>query len=158
MTLTDWACKWGINPDAIADLQALLTEPPEQPKIKALPDTEAEAQKLVQMEASTLRMRLWRNNVGAAMTDDGRLVRYGLANVSKAVNARIKSSDLIGVRPLLIEPRHVGTIVGQFTAREIKAPGWKFGATPREAAQQRFLELVLSLGGDAAFATGPGTL
>jgi hypothetical protein len=92
------------------------------------------------------------------MTEEGKLVRYGLANDSKAVNEMIKSSDLIGIRPVLITPAHVGYTVGQFVAREVKAGAWMYRGTSHEQAQKRFLELVAGMGGDACFANGEGTL
>ena len=52
----------------------------------------------------------------------------------------------------------VGHTVGQFVAREVKRTNWKYKGTAREDAQGKYLELVLSLGGDAAFANGIGTL
>lgn len=159
MIIEQWAARWGINPDAIDDLRLRIgLEPFEAPRATGAPDSESAAQALVQLEASHAGIRLWRNNSGATYTPEGKMVRYGLANVSKAVNKRIKSSDLIGIRPLQIEPRHVGTVVGQFIAREMKRPDWRYTGTDREVAQLKFLNLVLSMGGDAAFATGPGTL
>jgi hypothetical protein len=92
--------------------------------------------------------------VGTWQPPSGGLVRYGLANDSRAMNDRIKSSDLIGVQPVTIESRHVGTVIGRFVAREVKRPGWSYTATVREQAQLRFLALVASLGGSAAFTSG----
>lgn len=54
--------------------------------------------------------RLWRNQVGVAK-HEGRVVRYGLA---------VGSSDLIGIRAVTITPAHVGRVLGQFAAVEIK--------------------------------------
>lgn len=95
--------------------------------------------------------RLWRNNVGAFKTEDGRFIRYGLCNDSAAMNKRLKSSDLIGIRPVRITEDMVGQIIGQFAAVECKPPGWQYRGTDRERAQLRFLDLVLSLGGYGRF-------
>lgn len=74
------------------------------------------------------------------------------------MNKVIKSADLIGIRPVLITPGHVGLVIGQFVSREIKPTGWKYTGKAREEAQLRWAELVAACGGDAAFATGEGTL
>lgn len=120
--------------------------------------SEAWAQSAVRLEASVKGVKLFRNNVGVLEDKTGRPVRYGLANDSASMNALLKSGDLIGVRPLLIRPEHVGHTFGQFVSREIKAPGWQFTGSGREAAQLAWCNLINSCGGDAAFATGPGTL
>jgi len=78
------------------------------------------------------------------------MVRYGLGNDSAQVNAKLKSSDLIGITP-------VGG-VGVFTSYEIKKPGWRYAGTPREVAQLRWLELVVSLGGIGKFISDVGDL
>ena len=69
-----------------------------------------------------------------------------------AMNQHIKSADLVGIMPRRIGPEHVGQ-VGCVTSREVKAPGWRYSGTPREQAQLAWAQLVVSLGGDAAFAT-----
>lgn len=112
----------------------------------------------VRLEASRLGIRLWRNNVGAGYMQDGSFIRWGLCNDSAAVNAKIKSADLIGIRPVLITPEMVGRTIGQFVSREVKAADWRWRGTDRERAQLAWAELVNSLGGDAAFTTGPGSL
>lgn len=112
----------------------------------------------IRLEASQRGCRLWRNNVGATYTPQGQFLRYGLANDSTALNRAIKSADLIGIRPLLITPEHVGQVIGQFLSREIKHPGWKYSGSERERAQLAWLDLINSLGGDACFAIGRGTL
>lgn len=118
---------------------------------------ESSSQSFVRLEAATLGIPLWRNNVGAVETCNG-FIRFGLANDSKAMNERTKSSDLIGIRPIRITPIHVGSIIGQFIARETKRAGWKYQGTAREKAQLHYLELVNQCGGDGQFCTGPGTL
>lgn len=107
---------------------------------------EATVQAAIRLEASRLGIHLWRNNVGALKDETGRYIRFGLANDSNAVNHRIKSGDLIGIRS-----------GGIFVSREIKPLGWKFSGTEREWAQQRWIELVNAAGGDAAFCTGEGS-
>jgi len=85
-------------------------------------------------------------------------VRFGLGNESSALNARFKSSDLIGWRPVLITPDMVGKIIAQFMARECKYEGWTYHGSEREKAQKAFIDLVVAEGGDACFATGTGTI
>jgi len=156
MNLTTWALKWHVSPAALADLVRVLDQS-EPPEANASPTSEAAAQNLVRLEASRKGMRLWRNNVGAGEID-GQWLRWGLANDSPQVNRVLKSGDLIGLKPVVITPAHVGHTIGQFVSREIKRPGWKYRATPREIAQQNWAALITSLGGDAAFCTGEGTL
>ena len=157
MNLNEWAITWGIPFEAVEDLRRQLTTvdmlPPEK-----LDESEGAVQTRVRLEASRKGLRLWRNNIGATYTDEGSFIRYGLANDSKQINDVIKSSDLIGIRPVRIESHHLGQLLGQFVAREIKPTIWRYSATKREVAQLKFLELVLSLGGDAAFANKEGTL
>ncbi len=52
----------------------------------------------------------------------------------------------------------VGSRFGQFLAREVKKPGWKYRGTAEERAQLHFINLVNTAGGDAAFATGRGMI
>ena len=97
---------------------------------------------------------LLRNNSGAATDPTGRLVRFGLGNTSRQFNQVMKSSDLIGVEPVLITQAMVGTVIGRFYARECKAEGWVYRGSDREIAQRNFIDKVNSLGGNAAFTTG----
>ena len=121
--------------------------------------SESNAQALVRLEASRKGKLLFRNNVGAGtIMESNSFLRWGLANESKAVNSKLKSGDLIGISPILITPAHVGRVIGQFTSREIKRPGWKYTGSDREKAQIRWAELILAKGGDAAIVTGPGSL
>ncbi len=153
--LQQWASDWGIPAEALDDLKSRFgadTAPPAA-------GTEAKREALVQSNARLDMAKsgngiLWRNNVGAAFTVDGRPVRYGLANESKAENKRNKSSDLIGIQRVKITQEHVGSIIGQFVARECKRSRWVFSGTDAEQAQWHFIQLVASYGGDARFTTG----
>ena len=109
---------------------------------------------LVRLRASQRGDRLWRNNNGAGTLSNGSFVRWGLANETEAMNRSLKSSDLIGIRPVTITPEMVGRTIGQFVSRECKRSGWKYRGTPRELAQKAWIDLVNTLGGDAAFTTG----
>ena len=159
MNLLQWAIKWGIPIEAVEDLRReyglINTEP------KPLSgESEGAVQTRIRLEASNKGLRIWRNNVGAydEKNPPSPGSRWGLCNDNKEMNALIKSSDLIGVKPLLITQNHVGGIVGQFVAREVMAANWSYSGTKREEAQLNFLNLVAGLGGDAAFANSVGTL
>lgn len=158
MNIQNWARKWGVGPEALKELHIELGLVNTDPTAPPVGNNEAAVQVKVRLEASDKGGILWRNNVGALKDERGVPVRYGLANESKAMNESIKSSDLIGLRPVLIQPHHMGQTIGQFVAREVKEPTWAYSASKREVAQLRFLNLVASLGGDACFVTGEGTL
>lgn len=85
--------------------------------------SEADVMRLIQMEASKIGARLWRNNVGTAETKNGSFIRFGLC---------VGSSDLIGIYK------------GRFLAIEVKAKGKK----PTEE-QTNFVNFVNKFGGIA---------
>ena len=158
--LHEWARRWNVPLEMFRDLQMTLgtytvplpADAPEAGK------SEAWAQSAVRLEASEKGVKLFRNNVGVLEDKTGRPVRYGLGNDSPKMNEVIKSADLIGVRPVVILPHHVGHTFGQFVSREIKAPNWQYTGGGREPAQLAWANLINANGGDAAFATGPGSL
>lgn len=156
--LTQWAIRHGVSHVALAELRQMMGVDTDPAKCTAKAGSEAAVQTAIRLEASKLGLRLFRNNVGACKDETGRIIRYGLCNDSAQLNKRIKSSDLIGIRPVVITPAHVGQTLGQFVAREVKRSDWKYTGTEREVAQKAFIELILSLGGDAAFANGEGSL
>lgn len=160
MSIVQWAIKWGVRIDALQDLQVMLgtLSSPDPVGYTGPAKSEAWAQSAIRLEASEKGVKLWRNNVGALLDKSGRLVRYGLANDSAALNDKIKSGDLIGWRPVVIRQEHVGHMIGQFVSREVKEPGWQYTGTDREQAQLAWANLINAAGGDARFATGPGTL
>lgn len=157
MKLYAWAARWHIPLGAIAELKDVYALDG-TPGDVAVGKSEAYAQSQVVLEGSRKGVRLWRNNVGVLEDANGRPVRFGLANQSSDINKIIKSGDLIGIRPVLITPALIGATIGQFVSREIKEPGWRYAETEREAAQLRWAEMICALGGDAAFATGEGSL
>lgn len=115
---------------------------------------ESAAASHVRLFAAYAGIELWRNNVGVLPDRNGRPVRYGLCNDSAALNKEVKSSDYIGITPVLVTQDMVGTIVGVFTAIETKETGWHL--TPgdeRGLAQQKFHDIVKKSGGYAGFAT-----
>jgi len=153
--IIDWARRHAIPPAALIELRNMLgvdaaPPPPDSPA----PQSEAWVSNAVRLEAARVGVYLFRNNVGSLPDKFGRWVRYGLANDSKAMNERIKSGDLIGFRPVAIQPEHVGRVIAQFVSRECKAAGWRWAGTDREQAQARWAELVTVNGGDAKFTTG----
>jgi len=116
--------------------------------------SEAAVQQAVKIKASQQGRRMFRNNVGVLPRGDGVPIRFGLANDSKAMNKNLKSSDLIGISPLLINASHIGTVIGQFTSIEVKKPGWAYNPNDEhQAAQQKWHELITRFGGDSRFIT-----
>lgn len=157
MQLNTWARKWGIPKEAITQLRHSLGAGDFAPSPQE-GESEAAIQTRIRLEASQKGMRLWRNNVGATYTAEGTFIRYGLANDSKQMNAHVKSHDLIGIRPVVITQDHVGCTIGQFVSREVKRGDWTYLGNESERAQLRFAEIVVSLGGDAAFVNREGSL
>lgn len=151
--LHSWAAHWGVPLEAVADLQRRMGLDGHT----VAPGTEGQSEAAVQVRERLRQAQqgvcVWRNNVGALQDQTGRWVRYGLANDSKQMNESFKSGDLIGCRPVTIEPCMVGWRIGQFVSIECKEVGWKYRGTGREPAQLRWLELVASLGGHARFAS-----
>ncbi len=116
--------------------------------------SESRIQKNIRLATNLTGGLLFRNNSGSAVFKQRgviRHVRYGLGNDSKLLNAEFKSSDLIGITPITIEPRHVGRVFGVFTALEVKSGNWIYHATQREIAQLHFLNTIRERGGIATF-------
>lgn len=98
--------------------------------------SEHEIQQRIRLACGRGPVRLWRNNTGALVDQQGRFVRFGLCK---------GSSDLIGLRALEITPELVGQRLAQFVALEVKTAS---GVVSPE--QRAFLRLVQQLGGVAA--------
>lgn len=158
VNLAGWMVRHRVSAAAMAELAQIMGVNGSVPLPGQPSRSEAYVQSLVRREAPQVGVWLARNNVGALKDETGRVVRYGLANDSKALNEQIKSGDLIGFRPVTITPAHLGTTIGQFVSRECKPMDWRYTGTAREVAQHRWAMLVNSHGGDAKFATDVGTL
>lgn len=114
---------------------------------------EAEVQAKIQIEGPMHGCILMRNNSGAFTDESGRVVFFGLGNISKKHSDNIKSSDLIGFRRVTITPQMVGQTVAIFTAVEVKRSDWKPSKTcKREKAQMAFISWIQACGGVAGFA------
>ena len=97
---------------------------------------EHEIQQRIRLACGRGAVRLWRNNTGALVDQQGRFVRFGLCK---------GSSDLIGLRSLEVTPELVGQRLAQFVALEVKTAS---GVVSSE--QRAFLRVVQELGGVAA--------
>lgn len=157
MNFIAWAIKWDISLEAIEDLQKEIGTI-NTTVVAQDGESESAIQARIRLEGSGKGILLMRNNVGVLKNKDGIPVRYGLANDSAAINKKIKSSDLIGINPILIKQHHVGSILGQFISREVKSEKWRYSGNENEMAQLKFMEIIISHGGDAAFTTRVGTL
>lgn len=163
-TIDEWANRHHISTAALIELKCMMgiddhiAAPHGQPNDHPM-GSEARQQDLISLEAARMKIRLFRNNSGAFTTDEGRVVRFGLGNVSKQWNETFASPDLVGWRKRLITESMVGTVIGQVCMREVKHEGWRFNPnSAHENAQWNFIKLAVADGCDAAFATGPGSL
>lgn len=160
-----WAAR---HPQAAQELQQVIAPGFGLPAEHVGKD-EAFAQQQIRFAFAREGGMLWRNNVGATRAAENvtcpkcsfkfvkkqQPVRYGLANESPQQNKLIKSADLIGCKPVIITPQHVGTTIGQFWSIEAKRPGWVFNPKDEhQAGQAAWITLIQRLGGVAKFSTG----
>lgn len=115
---------------------------------------ESAAASHIRLDAAYLGVEMWRNNSGAFEDATGRWVRYGLCNESAQQSKLIKSSDLIGITPIVITADMVGQTIGVFTAIETKPTDWRLlPSDARGLAQKKFHDIVKKAGGFAGFAS-----
>jgi hypothetical protein len=100
---------------------------------------ESNIQNQIRLALSGAGAVTFRNNVGQATTDDGRVIRYGVCNPG--------GSDLIGWVPVVVTESMVGSTLAVFCAVEVKRPGGRV-----TEPQQRFLQAVRQAGGVAGVA------
>ena len=112
--------------------------------------SETDLMRRIQIQASRLGARLFRNNVGSAWMgqsarqDDGTVIIKHARRVTFGIPGE-GGSDLIGWTPVLITPEMVGRTVAVFSAVEVKTDAGR--ATPE---QIQFLSVVKGSGGIAA--------
>lgn len=93
---------------------------------------EAPLMRKMQMKASEIGARLFRNTIGFCECR-GRKIRYGVGGKG--------GSDLLGWTPITITPQMVGRTIAVFVAVEVK------DGSPTTKEQMQFLQAVIRAGG-----------
>ena len=106
-------------------------------KIFIFLSNEAYVQNKIRLAVGSGDVRLFRNNTGALMDMQGRLVKFGLCK---------GSSDLIGFRSITITPDMVGQKIAVFSAIEVKDKG------KATVEQKNFINIINNAGGYAGVA------
>ncbi|NCC23243.1 MAG: VRR-NUC domain-containing protein, partial [Alphaproteobacteria bacterium] len=105
--------------------------------------SEKAIQSAVMLAASQAGLTTWRNNTGQAWTGEATRLKDGsiLIRNPRPLHAGLcrGSSDLIGLRPVIVTQEHVGQTIAQFLAVEVKTPRGKLSEP-----QERFLSFVRS--------------
>lgn len=148
MDLTQWATRWQLPPQAVAELQQLTAAYADPNSGKSEEAVASECR----LELNQRGIITMRNNVGALKDAKGRWVRFGLCNETKGMNEVIKSSDDICIIPYVVKPKDIGRKLGVFLGVEHKKRDWVYTGEGREVAQANFQRMVGSVGGVAVFA------
>jgi hypothetical protein len=148
MTYEEWAMRWALPPQAIQELM-LITARTQEPLSGHSEEVVAAECRLELGKHGIITMR---NNVGVLEDINGRPVRYGLCNETKAMNQALKSSDDILAIPYVVKPHDVGRTIGRIGGLEYKKRNWVFTGQGREAAQSNFHRMLNSIGGIGLFA------
>ena len=106
-------------------------------KIFNVLSNEAYVQNKIRLAIGSGDVRLFRNNTGALLDMQGRLVKFGLCK---------GSSDLIGFRSITITPDMVGQKIAVFSAIEVKDKG------KVTVDQKNFINIINNAGGYAGVA------
>ena len=106
-------------------------------KIFNVLSNEAYVQNKIRLAVGSGSVRLFRNNTGALLDMQGRLVKFGLCK---------GSSDLIGFRSITITPDMVGQKIAVFSAIEVKDKG------KATVEQKNFINIINNAGGYAGVA------
>lgn len=158
--MTDFDAWAARHPHAAAELFVVLGAVAHEMTEGGDGKSEAWSQQRARFAIAEQGAMSWRNNVGATPSkcvhcgEKTTPIRYGLANDSAKLNAKVKSSDLILAIPRVIRPQDVGATIAQFGSVECKRPGWRYTGKEQEPGQAAWLALVNKLGGFATFSTG----
>ena len=106
-------------------------------KIFNVLSNEAYVQNKIRLAVGSGDVRLFRNNTGALLDMQGRLVKFGLCK---------GSCDLIGFRSITITPDMVGQKIAVFSAIEVKDKG------KATVEQKNFINIINNAGGYAGVA------
>ena len=106
-------------------------------KIFNVLSNEAYVQNKIRLAVGSGDVRLFRNNTGALLDMQGRLVKFGLCK---------GSSDLIGFRSITITPDMVGQKIAVFSAIQVKDKG------KATVEQKNFINIINNAGGYAGVA------
>ena len=106
-------------------------------KIFNVLSNEAYVQNKIRLAVGSGDVRLFRNNTGALLDMQGRLVKFGLCK---------GSSDLIGFRSITITPDMVGQKIAVFSAIEVRDKG------KATVEQKNFINIINNAGGYAGVA------
>ena len=119
--------------------------------------TERAIQNEVLLAASGQGWTLFRNNSGIGWVGEVTRLKSGdlLIKNPRPLHAGlcVGSSDLIGWRPILVGPEHLGATIAQFVGVEVKTPKGR-----ESKPQATFRRVVTEAGGLALVARGPGDL
>lgn len=119
--------------------------------VRGLAVKEADIQRAVMLAASSAGWTVWRNNVGQAWAGSAQRLKDGsiLIRNPRPLHAGLckGSSDLIGLRRVVVTPEMVGRTIAQFAGIEVKRPGQH-----PKPEQAHFLEFVRDAGGLALVA------
>lgn len=148
MTLEEWAARWALPDQAVAELQQITYDYADADSSKS----EAAVASECRLELNMRGVITMRNNVGVLNDKNGRPVRFGLCNETPGMNKIIKSSDDICIIPYVVKPQDVGRKLGVFLGVEHKERCWSFTGEGRETPQATFHRMLANVGAVGVFA------
>lgn len=161
MTFLEWCHRWALPQQAIDELIATCVQVT-SPQSGELESPVSDRIRLKVARTALLpwgqQKILWRNNRGAGQLKNGSFVRWGLANDSEKLGARVKSGDHIGGEQILITPAMVGSVMLRFWSVEVKRSNWTHPSSALEYAQVQWASIVNALGGRAIITNSEETV